>query len=177
MDLLRPDNATDAGNILLPHVIKTLHEHDVVYGIKNDAIKQILEVLNKERQSQADFLVAEGLAPIDGVNARIDFDKEISVGGKLLENGKIDYQEKSYPWNVKVNDVVGKLIPPRRAEDGKNVKGEELIANQEKSTEQVLEGIKKEADGTMLRINLSSHSVSIRSTAGWSIMPRVASAR
>jgi uncharacterized protein len=149
MDLIRPDNPTDEGNILLPHVIKTLHEHDVVYGIKNDVIKQKLDELNKEKQSETDFLVAEGLPPKDGVNASIEFDKEISVGGKILPDGKIDYHEKSYPWNVKVNDVVGKLIPPIRAEDGKNVKGEELLANQEKLTEQVLEGIEKEADGTL----------------------------
>ncbi len=149
MNLLHPDNKIDGADILLPHILKTLHEHDVVYGIKNNEIKQMLDRLNKERKSEADFLVAEGLPAKDGVNAKIDFDKEISVGGKILPNGEIDYLEKSYPWNVKVNDVVGRLIPPRLAEDGRNVKGEELIANQEKSTEQVLEGVKKEADGTL----------------------------
>ncbi len=149
MDLLRPDNEADEGNILLPHIVKTLHEHNVVYGIKNDLIKQMLDSLNSERKSMSDFLVAEGLPPKDGVNASIEFDKESSVGGKILPNGEIDYHEKSYPWNVKTNDVVGKLIPPIQAEDGKNVKGEELLANQEKLTEQVLVGIKKEADGTL----------------------------
>lgn len=149
MNFLRPDNATDEGNILLPHVIKTLHEHEVVYGIKNDAIIQKLDSLNKERQSEMNFLVAEGLPAKDGINARIEFDKDIATGGKILPNGQIDYHEKSYPWNVKVNDVVGKLIPAQRAEDGRNVKGEELIANQEKLKEQVLEGVKKEADDTL----------------------------
>ncbi len=149
INLSRPDGDSEKNNILLSHVIKTLHEHDVVYGIKNDVIKQKLEEINKEKIVEHDFLVAEGLPAKDGVNASIEFDKEINAGGKILPNGQINYLEKSYPWNVKTNDIVGKLIPPKIAVDGKNVKGEEIIANQEKTTEQALDGIKKEADGTL----------------------------
>jgi len=149
MSLLRPDITTDEGDILLQHVIMTLHEHDIVYGIKNDAIKLILEDINKERKSKVDQLVAEGLPAKDGIDARIDFDKKISVGGKLLPNGKIDYHEKSYPWNVKVNDVIGKVIPAQHSEDGRDVKGKELIANQVREVAPELEGVKKEADGTL----------------------------
>ena len=149
MSLLRPDIATDEGNILFSHVNWTLHEHGIVYGIKNDAIKLILENINEERKSKVDVLVAEGLPAKDGVDARIEFDKELSVGGKILPNGRVDYHEKSYPWNVKVNDVIGKVIPPHRSEDGRNVRGEELIANQVKESEPELEGIKKEADGAL----------------------------
>lgn len=149
MSLLRPDMTSDEGNISFQHVIMTLNEHGIVYGIKNDDIKMILEKINKERKSEADLLVAEGLPAKDGVDTRIDFDKELSVSGKILPNGGIDYHDKSYPWNVNVNDVVGKVIPPQRSEDGKNIKGEALIANQAKESEPELEGIKKDADGTL----------------------------
>ena len=149
MSLLRPDIASDKGNISLAHVLKTLHDNDVVYGIKNDDIKLILEDVNREEQSKVDVLVADGLPAKDGVDARIDYDKELSVGGKILPNGKIDYREKSYPWNVKVNDIIGKIIPPQRSEDGKNITGEILIANPVKESKPKLEGIKKDVDGTL----------------------------
>jgi uncharacterized protein len=149
MSLLRPDITTDEGNISFQHVIMTLNEHGIVYGIKNDDIKLILEKINKERKSETDLLVAEGLPAKDGVDTRIDFDKELSVSGKISANGEIDYHEKSYPWNVKVNDVIGKVIPPIRSEDGRNVKGEALIANQVKESDPELEGVKKEVDGTL----------------------------
>lgn len=149
MSLLRSDVTGDEGNILLQHVVATLNEHDVVYGIKTDAIKLILENINKEKKSKIDLLVAEGVPAKDGIDARVEFDKKLTVGGKVLPNGEIDYHEKSYPWNVKVNDVIGKLIPPKRSEDGRNVYGEELLANQAKDSEPDLEGVVKEADGTL----------------------------
>jgi len=149
MSLVRPDIETDKGNILLHHVVKTLNEHGVIFGIKNDAIKLELEHINKGGKPRIDLLVAEGLPAKDAIDAKIEFDKEFVVGGKILPNGNINYQEKSYPWNVKVNDVIGKIIPPQRSEDGRNVKGEELIANQVEESEPELEGIKKEADGTL----------------------------
>ena len=149
MSLLRPEIAGNKGDIKLHHVMTTLNEYGVVYGIKTDAIKLILDNINKEKKSKVDLLVAEGVPAKDGVDARVEFDKELSVGGKILPNGKIDYQEKSYPWNVKVNDVIGKLIPPIRSEDGRNVRGDDLIANQLKDTEPELEGVVKESDGTL----------------------------
>lgn len=149
MSLLRSDVTGDEGNILLQHVVATLNEHDVVYGIKTDAIKLILENINREKKSKSDLLVAEGIPAKDGVDARVEFDKELAVGGKILPNGKIDYHEKSYPWNVEINDVIGKLIPPKRSEDGRNVIGEELLANHVKDSEPELEGVVKEADGTL----------------------------
>jgi uncharacterized protein len=149
MDLLRSDIATEEANILLQHVIITLNERDIVYGIKNDAIKLMLESINKERISMFDVLVAEGLPAMDGVDTKIDFDKELSSGGKLLPNGEIDFHEKSYPWNVITDDVIGKVIPPKRSEDGKDVMGEVLIANPVKESAPVLEGVVQEADGTL----------------------------
>ncbi len=149
MSLLRSDVAGDEGNILLQHVVATLNEHDVVYGIKTNAIKLILENINREKKSKIDLLVAEGVSAKDGIDARVEFDKEFSVGGKILPNGEIDYHEKSYPWNVKIKDVIGKLIPAIRSEDGRNVIGEELLANQVKDSEPELEGVIKEADGTL----------------------------
>jgi len=149
MSLLRSDVAGDEGNILLQHVVATLNDYDVVYGIKADAIKLILENINREKKSKIDLLVAEGEPAKDGVDARVEFDKELAVGGKILPNGEIDYHEKSYPWNVKINDVIGKLVPPIRSEDGRNVIGKELLANQVKDSEPELEGVVKEADGTL----------------------------
>jgi len=149
MSLLRSGVAAEEGNILLQHVVSTLNEHDVVYGIKTDAIKLILENINSDKKSKVDLLVAEGLPAKDGIDARVEFDKELAIGGRILPNGEIDYHEKSYPWNVKVDDVVGKLIPPKRSEDGRNVIGEELLAKQVKDSEPVLEGVVKEADGTL----------------------------
>ena len=149
MSLLRPDISDNNGDILLSHVVKTLNEHNIVYGIKTEPIRLILESINKNKDSKLDLLVAQGKPCIDGSNARVEYSQELAKEGKLLPDGRIDFHEKSYPWNVKVDDVIGKLIPARHAEDGINVYGEEILANVINEAEPILEGVTREENGDL----------------------------
>lgn len=149
MSLLRPMIEGSEGNILFSHVAQTLNEHNVVYGIKKEAIKLILDNINKSRESKIDLLIAEGKPVKDGVNASVEYDKELFSGGKLLADGRIDFHEKSYPWNVKLDDVIGKLVPAQHSEDGINVHGETILANIVEVAEPILEGISLDDDGSL----------------------------
>lgn len=149
MSLLRPLLDDDMANILFFHVMQTLEQHEIVYGIKKEAIKLILDNINKNKESKINLLVATGKPVVDGVNARVEYDKEMFNEGKLLDNGSIDFHEKSYPWNVKVDEVIGKLIRGQCSEDGINVFGQEILAKVVEASEPILEGVVLELDGSL----------------------------
>lgn len=149
MSLLRPDIASDEGDISFDHVLTTLNESGIVYGIKNDAIKLILDNINKERKSKLDLLLAEGVPAKDAVDTRIEFNEELFTDGKILPNGKINAYEKSYPFAIKSGDVIGKVVPAIRAEKGRDVLGELLEAKDIEASKPKLAGIKKNRDGSL----------------------------
>lgn len=149
MSLLRPDIASDEGDITFDHVLTTLNENGIVYGIKNDAIKLILDNINKERKSKIDLLLAEGIPARNAVDTSIEFNEELFADGKILPNGGINPHEKSYPFAIKSGDVIGKIIPAVRAEKGRSVEGELLNANDIEASKPKLTGIKKNRDGSL----------------------------
>ena len=149
MNIVRSNINSEKYDIFLSHIVSALNEYGVVYGIKNDAINLVLSNLNKEKKPKYNLLVAQGIPVKNGVDTKIIYEEHFSASGQLLPNGQIDYQEKSYPWNVKPGDVIGKVVPGIRAEDGKNVKGEVIHAEAVKETKPELDGVRLEKNGTL----------------------------
>lgn len=77
MSLLRPDIATEEDDILFSHVITTLNNTGIVYGVKTAALKLILENINKEKKSKIDLLVAVGDAPVNGNDDVIEWKLDV----------------------------------------------------------------------------------------------------
>jgi uncharacterized protein (DUF342 family) len=92
-------------------VLKALQENDIVYGIDEKVIDQILEEQNWGKRT----LVAKGLEPQDGVDGKLIF-KFPLINERLElkedEKGRIDYHERGLIHNVKMGELLVERIPP-----------------------------------------------------------------
>ncbi|MEI7840606.1 MAG: FapA family protein [Methylococcaceae bacterium] len=110
--------------ITLADVQTALQEKGVVFGVV--PIDEIEAQLKKERV--AHFLIAEGLAPVTGVDTKfLSLMPEIPVRKPLIDaEGVVDYRELGDVLTVHKDDVLIQRIPAIPGEKGQNVLGEEL---------------------------------------------------
>lgn len=135
--------------INIDDVLNVLKLFNISYGILRENIQASLTEENAQTNRFIEkVLVAKGKPAVHGIDARLVVDEKLSVG-KLLPNGKINYYEKSYPWNVKTNDVIGHIVPAQPEVDGTDVKGETIPANPPRIPNVVLEGIEEDEDGLL----------------------------
>lgn len=107
-------------------VLAKLREEGVVFGLKEEVIRRLLE----EKSSKL-TLVAEGLYPINGEDASLKFFFEtnrIRLLPKELENGRVDHRELSLVQNVQKGQALVEKKPATPGVAGKNVRGEEVKA-------------------------------------------------
>ena len=138
----------EGGDVSLEHIQIALLELGIKYGIQEKNIISALEEAKASHQPHIKLLVAEGRPPKHGINAQLILDRELAAG-KLLPNGKIDFYERSYPWNVKEKDAIGRIIPAQPEENGINVIGEPLSAKPAEETKLQLEGIEQGVDNKL----------------------------
>jgi uncharacterized protein len=99
-----------------------LKEKNVIFGIKDDVINNIVENKIYGRE----LLIAEGLQPIDGESAKLDYHFDTNSETTLVEDdeGKINYHELSLIKNVAGGQVLVTMTPATDGIPGKNVLGE-----------------------------------------------------
>lgn len=105
-------------------IISVLKENQIAFGVKDDEIKNIL--INKPYERE--ILIAEGIRPIEGESAKLQYHFDTNTETKLLESegGKIDFRELSLIKNVKAGQVLVTMIPATEGVTGKDVKGEDV---------------------------------------------------
>lgn len=154
MDLYARSAGQHGSMIEAAHVQEMLDHLGIRYGIQDDLIRQTLEQARAsatealEQGVVRSVVVAKGKAPQDGVDAQLTLDQDLTVG-RLLPDGRIDFHEQSYPWNVKKGQVIGHLTPPQPAEDGMTARGETVPAVAAKEITLKLTGIEQDNDGTL----------------------------
>ena len=129
-------------------ILAVVAAEDISYGIVLENIRSALSAHGEKRGLSKNVLIGSGLAPIHGENARLLIEDSLAVG-KLLENGQIDFHEKSYSWNIKTGEVLGKVLAGQVEKDGFNVFGKIIPANTVEKINLNLEGVEEEADGTL----------------------------
>lgn len=105
-------------------IISDLAFHKITYGIKEEEIKAFLE----NRQYCTDYVIAEGLAPVHGRDAKIEyfFNTNKNLQPKRNEDGSVDYKELNTISHVKAGDLLARLIKEDLGQSGRNVHGEEI---------------------------------------------------
>ena len=129
-------------------VLNTLKVLNVNYGLLHDNINEWLNKKVNENKLAKNIQVAQGTPAKHGIDAKLVVDEKLSVG-KLLPNGKINFYEKSYPWNVQVDEVIGHIVPAQTEKDGTNVKGDPVPAKPPAESKVVLEGVEEGTDGKL----------------------------
>jgi len=104
---------------------KALSKAGVVFGID----ERLLQVAISDNIFYEDIVVAKGLPPVDGIDAKIKFFFETSqtVKPKEDEKGNVDYKNINLIQNVKKNQKLAELIPPVPGKEGKSVTGKKIL--------------------------------------------------
>lgn len=101
---------------LFKEIIQKLNEKRITFGIKNNVL---LGPLCNFKQ----ILVAEGVAPVEGVDSVIRIYELKEVKPEAKEDGNVDHYELSLINRVSVGDWLGERTDPKEGTPGRTVKG------------------------------------------------------
>ncbi len=137
----------------------SLIEHGVVFGIKDDVIKKLVEKGLKAKDDPTIFLesiedvVAEGQFVQNGADAKLELlfeseqSKEEQPAAETQEADRVDYRNVKSILNVKKGQVLAKKVPPTNGINGRTVTGKELKAEPGKDVKFVIgKGVVPSAD-------------------------------
>ena len=105
-------------------VLKQIEAKGVVFGIEKEEIKKALD----ERKPNYKYIIAQGIKPINGENAKLEFHfrEHKQIKPKILEDGSVDFFNLDLIENVSKGQTLITLIPPTEGTPGKNVFGAEI---------------------------------------------------
>lgn len=116
-----------AESLLGKNVKEILTEEGIIFGLKEDVIAEAQAFIDKGCGDFNEFVVAEGLAPGEGIDGRLEFHMEIGpIAGEELEDGSIDFRERKIMVPVCANDHIATMYPPQPGLPGKNIYDEEV---------------------------------------------------
>lgn len=103
-------------------ILSYLAEQNIVYGIREEEIKCYCS----RKEYSKEFIAAMGREPINGKDARLVYDFDISKEKKFKENadGTIDFRNLGNVTNVTKGTVLCHIIPAEEGENGIDVYGE-----------------------------------------------------
>lgn len=108
-------------------VESALEEAGVSYGIKEEKLKTLTNEAGIIDKEVKEFLIAEGVEPAPGRDAKIDFKFELEEKKvRKLEDGKVDYRNLGRINNVEPGDVLVTKKPSESGTPGTKVTGEEI---------------------------------------------------
>lgn len=150
-------------------VLEHLARNKVVYGVKLDVIKRIIE----KGLYNMPVVVAEGLYPQPGKNGEIEFYFDISdqVKPQILEDGRVDYKQLNIVRNVNKGQKLARIIEPIQGIPGRNVLGTEISVPVAKPAPNPRgKNVELSEDKSMLyaaidgQVDFSSYKISVNAT-------------
>ena len=105
-------------------ILQELKHKGLLFGVKEEVVEQFVN----NREYCTDYLVAEGMPPIQGTDASIEyfFSTDIHAKPTLLEDGSVDFFNLNTINHCTQGDLLARLTPAVLGESGKNVIGEVL---------------------------------------------------
>lgn len=105
-----------------------LNSAGVIFGINQKKIEDLLVKVNRDREPVLGAVVAVGNPPVDGRNAKIDYN--FASPDELLikedDEGKVDYKSVREIPSVRNGDVLAVVTPPTEPQHGCGVTGKPL---------------------------------------------------
>ena len=112
-------------------ILRDLEFHKVSVGISREEIQKFL----KERHYCTNYIMAKGVPPINGKDAKIEyfFNTNHNLKPKKNEDGSVNYHELNTISRVEKGQVLAKLHREVPGRPGKDVFGGDIQARQEKT--------------------------------------------
>lgn len=116
--------ANGGEKLTVQDIIGRLTKEGVKKGICQEEILKFLQ----DRQYCTDYILAKGVAPVDGHDAEIKyyFNTNVNLKPKRNEDGTVDYKELNTISRVKAGQKIAELIPEDYGKPGYNIAGEQL---------------------------------------------------
>ncbi len=117
----------------LEQVQEVLKEEGVVYGVKEDALKEALDRCNRNHHRLDHILIAQGREPETGISSHLKlrrrfFNKHHKRAD--LSILKVDYKAESPFILVKEGERIGRRVEAKPGKPGMTVRGEEIPAEE-----------------------------------------------
>lgn len=105
-------------------ILDYLAGQNIIYGIREEEIKNYC----KEKEYSKELIAAQGKDPINGKDAQIAYDFDISNENKLIEDvdGTINFKNLNNVVNVKKDTVLCHIVPPQEGENGIDIYGDQI---------------------------------------------------
>ena len=105
-------------------VYDAIKANRIVFGIKDEAINELIE----KKLYESEILIAEGIHPIEGEDAKLEYHFDTSLASKLLEDeeGNINYRELSLIKNVIAGQKLVTMTPSTAGILGRDVLGADV---------------------------------------------------
>jgi len=114
---LKPENRLE----LVKEIISALTEEGIVFGINTKLLAGHLE-------SGVEYVIAEGIPPINGIDAEVRMYKLAELKPKVIDENNVNHYELNLINHVKVGDWLGERRDPTPGVPGKSVTGEVIPA-------------------------------------------------
>lgn len=104
-------------------VFRVLHDSGVKYGLKKERVQQLFD-----KNENTEVLIAEGLKPIKGENALLEyfFPTEHSLKPKIHKDGHVDSKEVNLIHSVEKDAILVEKTPASAGELGYDIFGKEI---------------------------------------------------
>lgn len=115
--------SSNGGNKLTKEeLLKDLKYKNIVVGIK----EEVIDAYFKKKTYGTDLLIAEGIKPIQGTDATIEyfFNTDLSSKPKVNEDGSVDFFNLNTINHCKKGELLARLTKEVKSVPGKNVCGE-----------------------------------------------------
>lgn len=115
-----PEQLRNSKDKILVTLEEFLKENNIIHGIQNIDLTKVVPGKS--------YIVAEGTPPQKGEDAKITYLEIPDRKPVIREDGKADYFELNFIYEIKEGDWMGEKIPPQPGIDGKNIYGEVVPA-------------------------------------------------
>jgi len=115
----------DGKPVTKERLLKILESKNVVYGIDEDKINEII----KSGKTVRSCIIAQGLRMQRGKDASIEYNPsitEVNLKPKILDDGRVDFYDLGLIHNVVKGEVIARKIPAVPGKEGVTVTGKLL---------------------------------------------------
>lgn len=122
------------GRIECGDFIDTLKSRKIVYGIKEEELSAFFN--QGKRKYCTDIIVAEGIPPRHGSDARVEYHFDVNLSRKpsLKEDGSVDFFNLNTVCHCEEGELLAEIIPADKGEPGTSILGTVINPREVKDT-------------------------------------------